>query len=365
MIESDQEKELMDYLEVLWRKKWLIIIPTILCAVIIGIWSYSLPYIWEINLIIQPGKFVIQNEGGRFEEVMTADPKQIAGQINQDTYNDLIAAEFKLNIKDMPKFNAKKLGDTNLVKVSIIGKDIQKAKAILRALFTFVKRDLDKKIDVEIKSLDSQITRNENTIIGKNLDIQSKEIEKLTSKKDVSILQNKLTISEERARSLIEEMKSFKDRIDDFDERQKKALAEKKEGSEILGLFLLLYSNEIQQNLRYYGTLDEKLSGEKVSQENIRSTMNDKETNIKQIDTQIDKMKNEIDVIKNQISILNEKKARIDFTLLSKEPTSSGSPVAPSRKRNVIIAGLLALVAFTFLAFFIEYIERYKTQRRA
>jgi len=53
---------------------------------------------------------------------------------------------------------------------------------------------------------------------------------------------------------------------------------------------------------------------------------------------------------------------RIDYTQFIKEPTSSLYPVSPKKKRNVMIAGILGLMIFTMLAFFLEYIEKQKAK---
>ena len=64
------------------------------------------------------------------------------------------------------------------------------------------------------------------------------------------------------------------------------------------------------------------------------------DTEIEKLRIEIDKINNEIDNIKNQISLLNERKGRIDYTQLIKEPTSSLYPVAPKKKLNIFIAGI-------------------------
>ena len=151
--EYKDEIELMDILNVIWKKKWLIILPTILCVIAAGIISFTLPKVWEIDAIIQPGKFFVQTEQGGFEEIFVVEPKQIAGQVTQASYNQLIAAELNLDIRDFPKLSAENLRDTKLVRVSIKEQDIEKAKTILFSLFNHLKRDLDKKIDVEIKGI--------------------------------------------------------------------------------------------------------------------------------------------------------------------------------------------------------------------
>ena len=120
----EDEIELMDYLNVIWKRKWLIIGPTFLLAAIAGIVSFLIPPKWEIDAIIQPSKFFVQTEQGQFVEVVVVDPKQIAGQINQETYNRLIAAELNLDLRRFPELKSENLRDTKLVRVSVREHDV-------------------------------------------------------------------------------------------------------------------------------------------------------------------------------------------------------------------------------------------------
>lgn len=360
---KEDEVELMDYLYIIWKRKWLIIIPTLFLVIAAGLISFLLPKMWEVDTIIVPSKFFVQTEGGEFSEVVVTDPKQLAGQVNQASYNALIAAELEIDIRKFPRLRAENLRDTQLVRVSLREKDIEKAKLILHSVFNHLKIDLDKKIEVEIKGVETQVANNQNLIKQKNLDIQSSEIEKSKLKSEITSAQNKLKISEERFKNIFDEMKSVKERIDEIEKQQRKALAERKEGTDALSI--LLYSNEIQQNLRYYNTLEEYLSNEKIIQENYRLLISEREKSIKQVDTQIEKLKNEIKDVENQIDLLNERKGRIDYTKLLKEPTSSLSPVSPNKKLIVLIAGVLSLMIFTMLALFYEYLEKQKVKGKA
>jgi len=470
---AEKEIELIDYLNVIWKRKWLIVIPTFFLVVVVGVISFLLPKQWEIDAILVPSKFFIQTEQGEFEEVLVADSKQIAGQINEKSYDHLIAAELNLDIREFPKLEADNIRDTNLVQISIRKDDTEIAKRILYSLFNHLKRDLDKKIDVEIKGLDTQVESKKNAINSKeveirnkknaiklknmliedrkneikteqnrikdkenvikmkenaiklknnaiklkNLNIESKEIEKKNIEEEINTLKNKLKISEEREKAITEEMKEVKNRIDKIEEEQRKVL---KKGSDKNSLSILLYSNEIQNNLRYYNTLDEKLSSERITQENINLATEEKKSEIKQIDnqieqirtqiddihtqiddihtqiddiktqiddihTQIDNIKNEIEKINNEIDTINneiiikkneienlrndiaylqERKARIDYTQLIKEPTSSLYPVSPKKKLNVLIAGILGLFIFSSLAFFLDYLEKQRIKSK-
>jgi len=376
MNEYENEVNLMDYLNVIWKRKWLITIPTLFLVVVVGVISFLLPKKWEIDAILVPSKFLIQTEQGAFNEIMVVDPKQIVSQINEATYNVLIAEELNLDIREFPKLKATNLRDTKLVQISIKEKDVEKARRILYSLFNHLKRDLDKKINVEIKDIDTQIANNENLIKQKGFNIKNKgseikfnQIEKNKARQIMLSSENKLEISEDRVKSIMEEMKEVKKRTDELEKQQREALSEKKQAIDAISL--LLYSNEVQQNLRYYNTLDEKLSNEKIIQENLSLLTKEKNEEIKQLDTQIEKLKTEIDKInndiesvKNEIGFLNERKGRIDYTQLIKEPTSSLYPVSPKKKRNVLIAGILGLMMFTMLAFFLDYLEKQKIKSK-
>ncbi|MCJ7582331.1 MAG: Wzz/FepE/Etk N-terminal domain-containing protein [Candidatus Aminicenantes bacterium] len=385
MEEYENEFELMDYLNVIWKKKWLIIIPTFILVVLVGIYSLTLPKVWEIDAILIPSKIILRTDVGQFEEVLVVNPKQIVGQINQASYNNLIAAEMKLDIKKFPKIEAENLRDTNLVRISIKEQDIDKSKSILLSLFYFLKIDLDEKIKIEISDLDTQVESNNNRIktennriklkesfiAVKNLNIESKEMEKTGSQEEINTLKNKLIISKERTISIAEEMTEVKKRIDQIENELQNVL---KTGNDTNALSLLLYSVNIQNSLMYYNTLNEKLSIEKLTQENINLDIEEKKRAIKQADNQIEQIKTqiedtkteiddintEIESVKNDISLLNEKKAWIDYAELVKEPTSSLNPVAPRKKVMVMVAGMLGLFIFTMLAFFLDYIAKQK-----
>lgn len=371
MPESQGEVELIDILNVIWRRKALIIIPTLILVIAATVVSSLMPKIWEVSAIIQPSKFLTQNEQGQFEEIVVLAPEQIASQINEATYNELIAAELNLNISNFPHIRARSIRDTNLVSVSIRNQIPQQAESILLSLFNHLKGELDKKIDVENKSIDTEKSKKENQIILNDLviedyqnEIKIRKIDKDINRQEIETAKNKITISEGRVNSIVEEMKSVKDRTNALAKQQEEALAERNSGNEGISLFLLIYSTTIQQNMQYYNTLDQELNNEKVKQADLNLLIKEKTEENKQLDTQIEKLKTEISKVKNrtediksEITLLIEKKARIDYAQLIKEPTVSLNPVSPRRLFNVFITGFLSFLFFLMLAFLIEYIK--------
>ena len=330
---TENEVQLIDFFNIIWKRKWLIIIPTFFFVVAVGIYSYFQPHVWEIDAIIEPSKIFIKTEQGRFEELIVVDPKQIAGPINKASYNNAIAAELNLDIRKFPKLKAENIKDTNLVQVTLREQDVEKAKLILHSLFNHLKSQLDKKVGIEFKEIDSQI--------------KSREIEKLGIEEEINANKNKLTIVKQRKEEVEKEMSDVRKRIEKLEEEQHLSL-KKKNRSEAESIAMLLYSNEIQLSLRYHNTLNELLSEKKIEEVNLKSEIENKEKRIEQIE--------------NEIITLNERKGRIDYAQFIKEPTSSLGPVAPRKRRNVLIAGIFGLIIFTMLTFFLEYIEKQKVK---
>jgi len=158
---KENEIEFIDILNVIWKRKWLILIPTLFSIVAAGVISFLLPPQWEVDAIIMPSKFLIQIEGGPLKEVLPVELEQIAGQINQAVYNNIIAAELNMDIRKFPKLRAENIKDTNLVQISVKSKDIEKAKLILYSLFNHLKKELDAQTDIETKGINSEIKSKE------------------------------------------------------------------------------------------------------------------------------------------------------------------------------------------------------------
>lgn len=376
MEEYENEKELIEYLDVIWRKKWLIIIPTVLIAIAVALYSFTLPKVWEVDSILSPSKFLMQTQAGQFEEVIVTTPQEIASQINEGVYNNLISAQLNIESKRFPKISASPVKNTNLIHIKTKTEDVDMAKNIQNNLFDHIKADLDRKIDVEMKSIDSKIENLQSGIkqnelkindIGNN--IKLKKIEKAMILQAVESAKNKMKISEQRAKNIMDELQNVKKRSDELAEQQKEMMSGVNKGLDAVSL--LLYSNEVQTNLRYYDTLNEKYTLEMITQENLDLEIKSNKEETKKIDTQfailennIEKINTDIENIKSRMQLLTEEKMRIDYARLVKEPTSSSYPVAPKKTQMVLIAGFVSGFLFLFLAFFLNYINENKKKQR-
>ena len=62
-----------------------------------------MPRKYEVDSIIRPSMIFAQNEQGNFQEVVVVDPRQVSGQINQKSYDRLIATQLKIDIAGFPR----------------------------------------------------------------------------------------------------------------------------------------------------------------------------------------------------------------------------------------------------------------------
>ena len=254
---EEKEIELIDYLNVIWKRKWLIVIGTILFMTIAGFFILALKPVFEIDTIIQPEKLIIKNQSGAFEEVVIENFRQIAYKIKQESYNELIAAELQVDMERFPDLHAERV-NALLTKIWIRDHDIELSKKILSSLILHVKKDIGDKIEVELSNIDKEIKLN--------------EIVKERRKEEIEILGKKLKIITQRKNDIQAKLKSGKNKISELEEEQLKIL-KKENRSEMESLFLLFYSSEIQKSIHYYDNLKDKLKEAKIDEEDIYSAL--------------------------------------------------------------------------------------------
>jgi len=161
MDEYEGKIEWMHYLKIIWKRKWIIIIPAILCAALVGIISALQDPVWEVEAVLEGGDFFDSEQN---VEILTIEGEQLAGQINEGYYNSQVAIKSGLSLKDLPRIRAKNLQWAQFVRVTIRENDVDKATNIINSLFNLIKADLDKKIDLKIKSAEAQIVHNTNIV---------------------------------------------------------------------------------------------------------------------------------------------------------------------------------------------------------
>ncbi len=335
MNEYEKKIELMNYLNVLWKRKWMIIIATFLFIAAATVISYLLPQKWEVDAIFAPSKYVYLSEDGKWQEIEFISSSAIAASTNLGAYNENIAAKLNLDLKDFLKLKANNPRNTNQVRLSIIEKDVEKAKLILHSLLNYLKKAFDQYADRKIEIFDSQI--------------KPKETEKLILERKIKTYKKKFDIIKQRKQEIKKEISNIRKKTEEL-KKEHGLMLKKKNRSESENITLLHYSNEIQHNSMNYSILNESLGKNKIEEEIINLEIENKERLINQIE--------------NEINSLNERERFVYHTQIIKEPTSSTFPVTPPKLYNVLIAGILGFIISTMFAFFLEYIEKQKAKSK-
>jgi uncharacterized protein involved in exopolysaccharide biosynthesis len=353
---------LMDMVMLVWRRRWLIAIPTLGVALLAGLMTFFLPKEWKISTVIQVGRYINQSPAGALAEIPVIDPRSLAARINQEAYSSLVARKLNVRLDAVPAFAADNPVNTDIVLIVVRDRNPRFSATALETLLTVLREDLDRRIELERKRLELMIDNGNNIVLQKNLDIRIKELEKDRIRMKISSARTRSEISEARAVRLLEEMKAVKARTDAISDGKIAALGEKKDAGEALSF--LVYSNEILQNLRYYGTIEDSLNAERIQREELRLAAESDQSSLKDIDATIEKVRSEIADWNTQIALFRRILAGTEPTSFLKEPTISPRPVGPSKRKNAFRAGLLALILFTGVAFFLDGLQRHQARLR-
>jgi len=312
----DDEIQLIDYLRVIWKWKWLIILGTLVCMVVAGVVSLNMPKIYEVSMTIEPGIIGV-NRDGKF--IYLDSQHNIAGKIKGGLYNRRIQKALNINpLEKGIKFEVGPQKGTNFIKVISEWEknEVEFGKKALVNLLGFISKEYENIVQQRKGDYEKQILMKQNQI---------KENEAT------------LKIIQDREKELLPEIKNVKDNTEKIVRERNNVLQHKGNSDDIS---LLIYSTTIQQNVAYFNQLSNQIN-------DIRTKKEIASMKIENLKVQIDRLNLEKSIIKN-----------IRFI---QDPETSLSPIKPKKRLNVLLAGVAAFMMMMFLAFFVEYIQKAKS----
>ncbi len=326
----DDEIELIDYLRVLWKWKWLIVLITFVCMLAAGVFSFMMPKIYKVSTAIEPGIIGMNKNSS---PIYLDSAENIKAKIESGIYNSRILK--RLNIdpqKTQLKFKAVNPKDTKLIKISseweqdkiVIGTEV------LDQLVTELSHDYEKVVQANIEDFDKQVLLKLSGIQGKKNDIKLKE----------AIIKN----IRERKSELVQEIKRAKNNTERLVQQRDRVLDGSTGDREDIAL--LLYFTTVQQNVAYFNQLNNQLN-KLTSKEN-------------EITTEVEQLKQNMNDINTEIDRLNIEKSYIENIKLISKPEVSTSPIKPKKELNIALAGVVGFMLAVFMAFFAEYIKKSK-----
>jgi len=89
----EDEIELMDYLRVLWKWKYLILIGTLVCVIGAAVVSLNMTKVYSINTVMQPGMLKVTGDG---KTIYIASVGDIKALVDTKAFNGQVTEGVKL-----------------------------------------------------------------------------------------------------------------------------------------------------------------------------------------------------------------------------------------------------------------------------
>ena len=169
---DEDEINLMDYIKVILKRKWLILGITLVAAIVAGVLNYTTPKTYKVDTIM---------EVGQMEEFVPEPPIQLVEKIKNENYNEAIKT--KLNIESVPSIEVSSPTDTRLVIMSIKSQSPDNAKKVLEELENLILEKHQGKFNTQKNILLDDKKRIENKIssLKNEKEIIAEKINYLTS----------------------------------------------------------------------------------------------------------------------------------------------------------------------------------------
>jgi len=328
--EFRDEIELIDILRVIWKWKFRILAGTLFFALLVGIISFNMTEVYQIDMVLRPGILRI-DQGGKNTYIDT--PENIQALIETGAFTKEILENIR-NSDDnaAPKllnFRLTKPRYSDALKISYETTNVEQGIDILSHLSRLLLLKYEELVRYFKTEYDTQIKQKQTDIENFKVQLQAqKEIIKNLQFR-IDQLKSDIDLINKNTMSLIQERDKFLS-----DQRKDDILSS------------ILYTNTIQQNLSLANTYKNEIKEFNDQKELANFALGKIQNDIK-------------DTIEN-IENLEFKKNSIQNVQIIQPPIASPFPVKPKKKLNIILATVVGFFAMFFLAFMVEYLYKQK-----
>ena len=119
------EIDLMDYVKVILKRKWLILAIFLSAAIVAEVFSFLMPKVYKIDTVL---------EVGQAAGVPIEDPGQVVEKIKGDVYGIFVRGKLGIPEEKYPKIKTENPKDTRLISLAIESAEPQQAKNILEEI---------------------------------------------------------------------------------------------------------------------------------------------------------------------------------------------------------------------------------------
>lgn len=332
-VTSAEEIELIDFLRVIWKWKYLILGGTLLPMLTVAIISLNIQEVYHISTVLQPGVVKIAEDG---EKIYVAKTGTLKALIQEGTFNSRI-------VKSIKNFNGKKnsralqfsVNDparTNTIKIVFKTAAVDEGIEILSHLTKII--------------LDDYLGTVEFFRDEFNRKIQAKRNEVTLLEKERQAIKTSLRSIHERLTVLTSESKILNDNAQLL-RQQGKAMINENDGNNFTDL--ILYVDTIQHNLELKNTYENQIFA-------YLSQMGEKKF-------ELERIQEKIKIMSQEMEDLKKGKDNIENIKVLEPPTRSLYPVRSKRRKKVTLAAGAGLVIMVFVTFVLEYILRHRRKK--
>jgi len=412
--------ELIDYLRVLWKWKWMIIVGTLLCTLTVAIYGFTRPVVkmYRVSALIE------------IDPEAELDPlDKIKSMIEYGVFNQRIIKDLSnlqgqgASIPGSLAFKVAIPKNLNMLEVAYKAANVDLGRAVLDSLIKQLKGEYKERLewarsqfeetikdrkehikniqaDIQIKRLntDSEIARLKSEIrdIQANIQAMEKEFENniIIKKGEIKSHRANIESSKEKIKILNDTIEQMKKVFQEAQSNREKLMAQREDKTGHVDIFM--QTDAIHQIISYPIELRNQMNSLTFQEKDLSGELLQEENRIKDLEAQIEllNMKQNVALKKEQDRIRNlEDKIQVIRTMTKRDISAeqnkivkleseieslkrdrdqiSGihvkqnltvSPVITKfkTKRNVMLATVVGLFAVLFLAFFLEYIQRHR-----
>ena len=329
----DDEIDLIDYLRVIWKWKYLILVGTVVCVLIAAGISINTPEVYRVTMILQP-RIVINHDG---DTKYLDSPTDIKALVEAGTYDQEIIARIKNpTIKTIPtSFNFKVYlpVNTSLIRITYETVRAEEGIIILNQLIKSLSEERIEKVDY----------------------FQNKYATEISEKKaEVLRLQDELSLSEIDIGNINKRLEELRAEIKSLESNNSTLLKHRdrflNNGDESSDLTKFLYSTTIQQYSILRNQIKNQILDYNLKKERAKSN--------------IEYIKMTRDILSKKVDDLREMIDGMKTVQVIQPPTSSPDSMKSNTKIHVLLAAVVGVIFMLFLAFFLEYLLKSKAAKR-
>lgn len=392
----EDEINLIDYLQVVWRWKYLIIAGTLISALAAAVISLYMPKVYAVEMVLAPG-VLEKAEGGKniyVDSVPNIEAVIRHRGVEHQILNSIDASD---NPPKSLLFKTSIPRGGNMIAVSYETSDIDQGLHILKDLQRLLLEKYSRRVEhlkeghnlkIELKSneltgLANQITmiRNDISVVEAEYKARAEQIQRSISviKTQIEGRKNQIKNLEQKISDIVLETS----RIEKNTDRLIKGRGELLSGleGEDNTLSLTVYNSSIQQSIAHLNSLRGELTDTRYRLDREKVEIERAKIDILGLEAQKEDLKREIkhkiEGLKLEIKDVETKKDDTLYRLKISEfernsvqniqiiqpPISRPYPIGPNKTVNVMIASVLGLFVMLFSAFFLEYLGKQKSRR--